>query len=55
VAQQQEPEQQPGPESIDINFAEMARRRQIREVISMVCTGIVVIAMVMTFYRILTS
>jgi hypothetical protein len=54
VAQQQEP-QQPDPESIDIDFEEMARRRRIRELISMVCTGIVVTAMVVTFYRILTS
>jgi hypothetical protein len=46
---------QPGPESIDFASAQIARRRLIRERISMICAGAIVTAMVVTFYRILTS
>ena len=48
-------EPQPGPESIDFAFSRMARRRLIRERVSMICAGVLVTAMVVTFYRILAS
>jgi hypothetical protein len=47
--------QQPDPHSIDFLFLRQARRRAIREWASMIATGVVVTAMVLTFYRILTS
>jgi hypothetical protein len=45
----------PDPESIDLAHALMARRRRLREAISMICAGVFVTAMVVAFYRILTS
>jgi hypothetical protein len=51
----QQQQQQPDPRSIDFVFTQMARRRVIREWVSMIFTGVVVTAMVVTFYRILTS
>ena len=43
------------PQSIDFAFIAMARRRFWRERVSVVLAGVVVIAMVVTFYRILSS
>jgi hypothetical protein len=43
------------PQSIDFAFQDMAKRRHIREIISMVCAGVIVTVMVVTFYSILTS
>jgi hypothetical protein len=48
-------QQQPDPQSLDFAFLKMARRRVIREWISMIFTGVVVTAMVLTFYRILAD
>jgi hypothetical protein len=43
------------PQSIDAAVLRIARRRQLRERISVICAGVVVTAMVATFYRILAS
>jgi hypothetical protein len=43
------------PQSIDFAFVAMARRRVWRERASIILAGVVVIAMVVTFYRILSS
>ena len=43
------------PQSIDFAFMTMARRRLWRERVSVILAGVVVIAMVVTFYRILSS
>jgi hypothetical protein len=43
------------PQSIDFAFMNMARRRLWRERVSVILAGVVVIAMVVTFYRILSS
>lgn len=50
-------QQQPGPEpsSIDFVHVRMARRRLIRDCLSVIFTGVVVTVMVVTFYRILSS
>jgi hypothetical protein len=52
---QDQPQPGPGPESIDFAFTEIARRRLIRERVSIICAGAIVTAMVVTFYRILAS
>jgi hypothetical protein len=49
------PQPQHDPQSIDFAFVEMARRRLLRERVSVILAGAVVIAMVVTFYRILSS
>jgi small neutral amino acid transporter SnatA (MarC family) len=43
------------PRSIDAVVVRMAKRRQLRERISMILAGAIVVAMVVTFYRILVS
>jgi hypothetical protein len=43
------------PQSIDFTFVTMARRRFWRERLAVVFAGVVVIAMVVTFYQILSS
>ena len=43
------------PQSIDFAFVAMARRRVLRERASVILAGVVVIAMVVTFYSILSS
>ena len=43
------------PQSIDAQVLRTARRRQLRERVSMICAGVVVTAMVATFYSILTG
>jgi hypothetical protein len=43
------------PRSIDGQVVMTARRRQLRERISIICAGILVTAMVVTFYSILVS
>ena len=43
------------PQSIDAAVLRIARRRVIRERISVICAGVVVTAMVATFYSILVS
>jgi hypothetical protein len=50
--QQQQP---PDPHSIDALAFVMAKRRLLRERLSMVFAGLLVTGMVMTFYRILVS
>jgi hypothetical protein len=50
--QQQPP---PDPQSIDTLAFVMAKRRLFRERLSMVFAGLLVTAMVVTFYRILVS
>jgi hypothetical protein len=45
----------PAPQSIDAAAFVMAKRRLLRERISMVFAGLLVTAMVVTFYRILVS
>jgi hypothetical protein len=45
----------PGPESIDAEAFRIAKRRLLIERISMVFAGVLVTAMVVTFYRILSS
>ena len=52
VVQQQPP---PDPQSIDGAAFVMAKRRLLRERLSMVLAGLFVTAMVVTFYRILAS
>jgi len=53
VVQQIEPP--PDPQSIDALAFVMAKRRLLRERLSMVFAGLFVTAMVVTFYRILVS
>jgi len=53
--EQEEQNPQPPPQSIDFAFTQMARRRLIRERVSMICAGAIVTAMMVTFYRILAS
>jgi hypothetical protein len=43
------------PNSIDYALMMAARRRQIRERLSVVCVSVLFTAMVATFYRILTT
>jgi hypothetical protein len=43
------------PQSIDAAVLRVARRRQLRERISMICAGVVVTGMVAAFYSILAS
>ena len=43
------------PRSIDAAVLKIAKRRQIRERISIIFAGLVVTAMVVTFYKILVS
>jgi hypothetical protein len=43
------------PNSIDAQVVRVAKRRQLRERISIIFAGIVVTAMVVTFYSILVS
>jgi hypothetical protein len=52
VVQQQPP---PDPQSIDALAFVMAKRRLLRERVSMVFAGLFVTALVVTFYRILVS
>jgi hypothetical protein len=52
VVQQQPP---PDPQSIDALAFVMAKRRLLRERVSMVFAGVFVTALVVTFYRILVS
>ena len=52
VVQQQPP---PDPQSIDALAFVMAKRRLLRERLSMVFAGVFVTVMVMAFYRILVS
>jgi hypothetical protein len=43
------------PNSIDFALMAAARRRQFRERVSVIFAGVLVTAMVVTFYRILVS
>jgi hypothetical protein len=43
------------PQSIDALVYDRARRRMVREVVSMVVTGVLVVALFATFYKILVS
>jgi hypothetical protein len=47
--------QQFDPQSIDAQVLRIARRRQLRERVSMICAGVFVTVMIVTFYRILTG
>jgi len=43
------------PQSIDAAVLRIAKRRVLRERVSMICAGVVVTVMVATFYTILTG